>query len=161
EKLTLEELTPPNSSSRTNSVRMLLSAVNKLSAGQAYPGNLQIMKPAQPGHARIAWKETIPSFTTTSSSSTQVDWARFIKQMDGAKDALEGIRAAVANPSAVIPAWTGTAKGMSNLVLLRKGAHWLMGAILADLRKGDLEGALANIEALTAMAQINREDYSL
>jgi hypothetical protein len=48
-----------------------------------------------------------------------------------------------------------------NFVAIRKAAHWLVGAAENDLHQGRLEEALQNLEALAALARMERDECTL
>ena len=48
-----------------------------------------------------------------------------------------------------------------NFVAVRKAAQWLVGAVENDLHQGRLEEALQNLEALGALARMERDEYTL
>jgi hypothetical protein len=82
--------------------------------------------------------------------------------MEAVKQPLEEIRKAAENPPAGVGPITNLfGKPAINFVALRMASQWLMGAAICHLHEGRHEDALKDLEALAAMARVNREDYFL
>src|SRR5438477_6147495 len=82
--------------------------------------------------------------------------------METYSGSLEEIREALKDPA---PDWGPRTNVWShpipNYIAIRLAAQWLMGATVNELHQGRLEQALQDLEALAALARLNRDEWSL
>jgi hypothetical protein len=162
EKLTFEELMGSHQTSLTDSLIRLTNAIARLAYSSLSPGSFEPRKFVGPGEARVLWKEDSPLGVTLKSNSLGTGWQYVATQMETYGGSLEEIREALKDPA---PDWGPRTNVWShpipNFVAIRVAAQWLMGTTLNELHQGRLEQALENLEALAALARLNRDEWSL
>jgi hypothetical protein len=89
-------------------------------------------------------------------------WDDFARELEAVKQPLAEIRKAAEDPPAGVGPITNLfGKPAISYVALRTASQWLMGAAICHLHEGRHEDALKDLEALAAMARVNRDDYFL
>jgi hypothetical protein len=161
EKLTFAELTRFRATNENDSQSVITNAVASIGVQRFHPSTLQMMNYVGPGLARAAWKEEALPWSASPGRATKDTWADFAAQMPALEQPLREIRQALQNPAPDAGPPTNVFDRRVNFVALRSAAQWLMGATLSDLQQGQLEPALENLEALAALARMEREEYSL
>src|ERR1039457_5888686 len=82
--------------------------------------------------------------------------------MQAAERPLREIREALKDPEAYAGGWTNVlVGGRVNYVPNRIAAQWLMGAGENELHQGRLEEGLQDLEAMAAVARMDRNEYTL
>jgi type II secretory pathway pseudopilin PulG len=162
EKLTFAELTRGRQTNAVDSHALITNATAKLSGGRLYPGLLDVRRYVGPGQASVTWRQPSPTWMRSSGSSSGGTWEEFAAQMQEAQSTLQEIRQALKEPAADAGPCTNMLVGRRvNFVAIRTAAQWLMGAAENELRQGRLEEGLQDLEALAALARIEREEYTL
>jgi type II secretory pathway pseudopilin PulG len=167
EMLTFRELTAGQTPNTNQFGFVLTNALAKmhqprLVSGSLAPGNLELRKFTTPGHAAVAWKQAQLPWNSAAVPTARSGWEDLAREMEAVKLPLEEIRKAAEDPAAGSgPSTNLFAKPAINFVALRTASQWLMGAAICELHAGRTEEALKNLEALAAMARVNREEYFL
>jgi hypothetical protein len=162
EKLTYEELPRSPSTNANHSLAKLTNAVAKIGNVRFQPGNIEVRKFVGPGRARVAWIGDSPSWQSSTGGGAQLTWADLAEEMAGANLALAEIREALKEPAPNSGSPTNILPlPVSNFVAIRNAAQWLTGSALNETRQGHLEVALQDLEALAALAEMNRAKYTL
>ena len=160
EKLTYAELTASRIHSPNNSLAIITNTANQLRRYWFQPGTMDFMPFDKPGRVRIAWKEAQPR-ASTSSPGGPVTWVELTEQVDAAKVELETIQRELQDPPRDMGLRTNIYDGPAPFVAMRNDAQWLAGSTLVELHRANLEGALKNLEALIALAQMNGDEPTL
>jgi hypothetical protein len=165
EKLTFAALAKSratNSNGSLQAVTNAAAAIRLRAAGPGtIPGALSLREYIGPGVARPVWR-TEPPALGTSSAGRQWTWEDLTTELAAVAPAFQQLREAMkdadadAGPMAQI--WTAR---RLDFVAIRTTAQWLMGAALVEVRQGHLEEALQNLEALSGMARMERDEYTL
>ena len=162
EKLTLAELTRGRQPSAVDSHALITNAVAKLSGARITPGLLELRKYIGPGQASVTWRQASPSWTQPAGIGGRGSWEELAAQMQGAQGALQEIRAALQNSAADAgPATSMWVARPIKFAAIRIAAQWLMGAAESELHQGRLEEGLQDLEALTALARMERDEYTM
>jgi hypothetical protein len=162
EKLTYAELVPPRLTNTVDSYALITNATPKLRNGRFVPGLLAPRSYTGPGQAIPAWQQPSPDQGGSALPGRAGAWEEFDSQMQSAEGALQDIRAALKDPAADAgPCTNMLTSRRLNFVSIRSAAQWLMGAAENDLHQGRLEAALQNVEALAALARMERDEPSL
>ena len=164
EKLTAAELGYPRPPETSSNLNLLIASVGQLATGQFQPGGLEFMRFVSPGKAEVAWDQPeLQSIWRSINGPNTPSWEMFGAQFDNFATAMQELRNAVQGPPAYFindpTNFTNPPKGP--FVQLRNAAHWLMGDTVAALHAGQLDRALADVHALTQLAQFHREDPTL
>jgi hypothetical protein len=161
EKLTFRELTAGQQQNTNLFAYVLTNAVAHMGQPRLIPGALELRKAVAPGRAAVSWKLDQP-WNSVSAQAARVTWEDFAAEIDAVKEPLEQIRKAAEDPPAGGGPVTNLFAGPSiRFVALRTASQWLMAAAIRDLHERRLEDGLKNLEALGAMARVNREDCFL
>jgi len=162
EKLAFEELTRGRRPATADTYSIITNAAAKLNGGRLYPGMLEQRKYVRPGQAGVTWRQATPVWPQPSGPGSVGTWEEFAAQMQAAQGALRELREALKQPAADAgPATNMLLSRRVNFVSTRIAAQWLMGAAESDLHQGRLEAGLRNMEALVALAQMERDEYAL
>ena len=158
ERFTFEELALPKPNRTNDNFQRLALAVSQLRVGPVDPG-IQAMELLAWGRARVAWRGNEPPVGPRGTNT----WEQFASQFDRSADLLEEIRDALHDPphdlgsdyQSLLPYPVGS------IEQTRTAHRWLRGAVLVELHRGNLDTALANLEALIALATLHDEDWRL
>ena len=162
EKLTFAELTRGRQPNAGDSHALLTNAVAKLSNGRFAPGMLDQRRYVRPGQASVTWKQASPSWTQSAGPGSGGTWEEFAVQMQAAQGTMQEIREALKEPASDAgPATNMLGARRINFVAIRTAAQWLMGAAENDLHQGRLEEGLQDLEALAALARMERDEPTL
>jgi type II secretory pathway pseudopilin PulG len=162
EKLTFADLTRGRQTNTNGSYPIITNAVAKLSGARFYPGLLEVQKYVGPGLARVTWRQASPTWIQSAGSANRGTWEEFAAQMQAAQGTLQEIREALKEPAADAGFPTNMLVGRRvNFVAIRYSAQWLMGAAENELHQGRLEEGLQDLEALAALARMERDEYTL
>jgi hypothetical protein len=162
ERLTFAELTRGRQTNVVDSQALLTNATAKLNNGRIAPGLLEPRRYAQPGRASVAWREASPRGTHSATAGSGATWEEFAAQMQAAQVALREIREALKHPAADAgPCTNMLIERRVNFVAIRIAAQWLMGAAENELHQGRLEAGLQDLEAMAALARMERDEYTL
>ena len=165
EKLTFAELTRGRQTNAVDSHTLITNAVVKLKDARINPGSLAVLSYMGPGQARVAWRQASPKPSPTwpvsaGPGGSLGTWDEFTAQMQAAQGTLQEIREALKEPTADAGPCTNMLVGRRvNFVAIRTAAQWLMGAAETDLHQGGL--GLQDLEALAALARMERDEYTL
>ena len=162
EKLTFAELTRGRLTNAVDSHALITNATAKLSGGRLYPGLLDVRRYVGPGQASVTWRQPSPTWMRSAGSGSGGTWEEFAAQMQEAQSTLQEIREALKAPAADAGPCTNMLVGQRvNFVAIRTAAQWLMGAAENELHEGRREQSLQDLEALSALARMEREEYTL
>jgi hypothetical protein len=159
EKLTFDELMKSRSTAVNNSHETITNVAHRLGSPALSPSSTTLRKYVASGQAQVAWKAGT-SILGTNAPSPQA-WEQFAQQLSTAEPELEKIRLALRNPAPDAGPMTNAWARRIDFVAVREAAYWLSGAALSQLRQGNLEAALQNLEALAGLARMDREEYTL
>ncbi len=149
EKVTIEELTPSISKEGENGGPALVQA-----AGMLYyvPTNAPpAMKIIAPGRVMVAWAEAV----LPSEKSTNI-WPRLTAEIDGRRDALTGIRAALQYSEIRFDLNYSLGRGtlLSHLSPLRQAGQWLSAATILELHEGQSSNAWDDLRSCVAEVRL-------
>jgi hypothetical protein len=166
EKLTYAELAQGRATNCSGSYLSVSNAATRLAETTFSPGTIQHQKYVSPGLACAGWTEARPGLWHDSSApAPALTWEGVNTQLETARDPLEQIRAALKDPDPDAGPYTNLNllpyATRLNFVTMRKVAQWLACAALNETRQGHLEEALQNIEAVAALARMEREEPTL
>src|ERR1017187_3887583 len=162
EKLTFAELMRGRRAKAVDSYTVITNAASKLRGARLYPGLLEPRRYVRPGQASVVWRQAGPRWTPLAGSGTGGTWEEFADQMQAAERPLREIREALKDPEAYAGGWTNVlVGGRVNYVPNRIAAQWLMGAGENELHQGRLEEGLQDLEAMAAVARMDRNEYTL
>jgi hypothetical protein len=155
EKLSIEELIPPQLPLESNGVFEFNAAVARLP--RVVPAcQPSLMECVGSGRARVAWKQVkLPGNKGTNT------WPEIEATIDAGRDALEALQAALAKPALQYD--SDYRHGFENLSMthlapLKGAAQTLAAAVAADLHRGQTEQAWANLRALSALVAHNHRE---
>jgi hypothetical protein len=138
------------------------NAVGGIRSFRLHTSTLDIRKYVGPGIARPVWMEDHP-VGLSFNPMLHDPWDEFATEIDELRPVLTAIRdtlkSRATNASPPQAYWSG--KQVQNFIAIRSAAQWLAGAAICELHQGDLEAALENLEALGALARMDRNDYRL
>jgi hypothetical protein len=159
EKLTFAEIVRQPRTNFFDSHAVITNTAARLNALQSSsrlnPGMLEPRAYARPGQARPTWAE--PDVPRNGNT-----WEELVAQMQAAESPLQEVRDALKHPAPDAGPFTNMFAGRRvNFVAIRTAAQWLMGAAENELHQGHLEAALVNLEALAALAQMERDEPTL
>lgn len=162
EKLTFADLTRFRGTNSNGSLAAVTNAVAKIhkhSPGPT-PGGLNLRVYVGPGVARPGWMTDPPGWGV--NAAIKDTWADLANAMSAIAPALDDLHQAMKEPDADAgPYIQPLTSRRIDFVALRTSAQWLMGAALVETRAGNLEAALAHLEALAGMAYMERDEYTL
>jgi hypothetical protein len=162
EKLTFAELSHGRRTNGIDSHAVITNAAARLGDARLNPGLLEPRKYLWPGQAIVVWREPDLRWLKPAASGRGGTWEEFDAQMQAARGILQEIREALKEPALDAGPYTNVlASRRVNFVAVRTAAQWLMGAAENDLHQGRLEEALQNLEALAALARMERDEYTL
>jgi len=158
EKLTYAELMGTNRPSSGASFTNFRVAVASLH-GKLGPSAFGYRIEVRPGFARSLCGEAGASLDTNSQ------WIEFNAEMVTNQVQFDALRELLQDPpedsGAVLTNLTTSKLLTANYIALRIGAQWLAAATVADMRAGRAEEATQNLEALCALARMNRAELVL
>ncbi|HVM50173.1 MAG TPA: hypothetical protein VMU04_19245 [Candidatus Acidoferrum sp.] len=159
EPLTYEELARNRVTNAFDSLPVITNAANVLK-GNLEPGRLDLRRYTAAGQAEVNWQQPSPLWTTSNGTQGQGTWEEVEAQMQGAQPALQQVRAALTNPAADAGPYTVAVFTNSRIafVAIRTVAQWLAGAAENDLHQRRLNDALQNLQALAALARMERQE---
>jgi hypothetical protein len=162
EKLTFAELTLGRLTNSVDSHAIITNATRKLSSSPVALYSLTPRTYLLPGQATVTWKRPDLGSMNLGASGRRGTWEEFDTQMRAAESPLQEIRAALKEPSLDAgPCTNMLTGGRLNFVAIRGAAQWLAGAAENDLHQQRLEAALQNLEALAALARMERDEPSI
>ena len=162
EKLTFAELSPRREANSIDSHAVITNAMAKLAEVRLNPELLEPRKYCRPGQAIVAWRETDLSWMNLAASGRGGTWEELGAQLRSVESTLQEIREALKKPALDGGPYTNVfATRRVNFVAIRKAAQWLVGAAEEDLHRGRMEEALCNLEALGALARMERDECTL
>ncbi len=153
EKLTFDELTKSRSTTVNNSHETITNVARRLGYDATLSSWLSLRKYVAPGRAQVMVRGT-------NGSPTQA-WEQFALRLSTAEPELEEMRLALRNPAPDAGPMTNPLARRVDFVAIRQAAYWLSGAALSQLRQGNLQAALQDLEALAGLARMDREEYTL
>ncbi len=171
EKLTLAEWNAariPSTNDSQPAITNAALALNTITGSRLHPGTLDLRKYVGPARARVAWRADAPLLDRSatplvghSTPLTNTFWDEFAAKLPALEPPLQQLRAALADPEPDAGPLTNLFVRRVNFVALRTAAQFLMGVILCDVRLGHLEDALQDLEALAALARMERNEPTL
>jgi len=162
EKLSYTELQPFAQVNISDSLIAFTNAMERISYCRLTPGNLEFRKFIGPGQALALWKQDTPFGIGSGKGGFAADWEEFTAEIEKYRAPLEEVRDALKDPRLVCSTRTGVwERPLPNFITIRKCAQWLAGATVSDLHEGNTDQALQDIEAMAAVARINRDDCTL
>jgi hypothetical protein len=158
EKVTFQEL-PGTEQAGTNAAYAAVLAVRSGLGGIGFsPGGMNYGIQPEPGRCEVSWKQPVVG----AVSGRTLAWEDLRAYVEQAESVLEPLRSALRTAP---PQWGKRTnylqQPVADFVAIRNCAQWLGAATLSALHEGELERALENQEALTALARANAEDYTL
>ncbi|MGO8929212.1 MAG: hypothetical protein ACLQU3_20290 [Limisphaerales bacterium] len=170
EKLTLMELTRDRRSSGGDSYTVITNAAATLSNGRFDPSLLDVQKYVGPGQASVTWRQASRTYRPAGKQKAgppgSLDtWEEYAAQIQAAQSTLREMREALKTPGTDAGPWTPWTNipvtPRINFAAIRTAAKWLTVAAENDLHQGRLEEGLQDLEALAALARMERDEYSL
>ncbi len=162
EKLTYAELTRSRSTNVNSSLNALTNAVGRIRPGPLYPGLLELRHLVRPGYARVLWMESSLA-PGNSNPGSAVSWEDFAAELETNRVVLEEIRQALKDPAPDSGLHTGLPAGPPSSIFIasRSAAQWLSGDVIQNLHEGNRQRALEDLLALSSLARVNRDEYTL
>lgn len=164
EKLTFAALTKfrdTNSNSSLQAVTNAAGALRLLGGSGPVAGSLSLRDYVGPGVARPAWR-TDPPGLGVGPGGKPWTWEDLAKENAAVAAAFQELREAMKDPDAdagpMVQIWNAR---RLDFVAIRTTAQCLMGMTLVEVRQGNLEEALQNLEALIGMARMERDEYTM
>jgi hypothetical protein len=158
EKLSLDELVPQPPPALDTNLEAFLAAVGQLNPTLFDPGFLVYSEPAGPGTARPIWAAK----NLRIGQGESLSWTEMARQMDDNQKPLAAIRAAgqqaihTSGHDYHDPSWAhGT------YVQRRIAAQWLAADTILRVHQNKLAEAHQDLLALTGLAQLQDEDWTL
>jgi hypothetical protein len=162
EKLTYAELMKGQRPKAVDSHAILTNATGKLSRSPFALYLLALRTYLLPGEATVAWKQPDLGSIKLGAPGRLGTWDGFDAQMRAAESMLQEIRAALKEPSLNAGPCTNMLLARRvNFVAIRTAAQWLGEAAENDLHQRRLEAALQSLEALAALARMERDEPTL
>ena len=163
EKLTWAELGYPRTPEANNSLQKMLTAVDTISPGRTDPGKLGLMSYVGPGRAQPCWAAAQPQMASHYKGSNAPTWEEFESDNESAQGALVEIRAALQNPPRYFLLDPSNFVNWPKLPIRqqRAAAQWLMGDTILALRSKQLSQAQADLDALTQLTHLHKDDPTL
>ena len=162
EKLTFAELGKVRPADADALIGALTNALGGLGGSTIQPGGLSIRKYDGPGRARVSWQEEAPNWSTPRRHADLGVWEEFAAEAKRSETQLAAIREVLKNPAPDCgPRGGALARLNYNFGALRNAAQWLAAVTLSETRQGHLPEALENLEALAALARVNRDEDTL
>jgi type II secretory pathway pseudopilin PulG len=162
ELLTFAELATNRPALTTTSQWALATAARNLTGAGLSPSSLDARKFIGPGIARVGWKEEVQSWGEPAWATTNASWRGFAARVIANSNLLWEIRTALRDPDPDAGPSSGVfGNRRVDFVAFRMAAQWLAAVSLSELRTGKLEESLASLEALIAMARLNKDEYTL
>jgi hypothetical protein len=161
EKLTFAELMRERMMNGIDSHAVITNATATLSNSQLSLSLLEPRKYLRSGEAMVTWREASP-LSSKSRLNGRRTWEEHDHQIKAAGATLQEIRDALREPALDGgPCTNMLGFRRVNFVAIRTVAQWLAGAVENDLHQGRWEEGLQNLEALAALARMEREEYTL
>ena len=162
EKLTFAELMQGRLTNSVDSHALITNAMARLAGTGFSPGLLPLRTYLSAGQATVTWREPDLRSLALGGAGSIGTWAGFDAQMRAAESTLQEIRTALKNPALDAgPCTNMLLDRRVNFVAIRTAAQWLAGAAENDLHQRRLEAALQNLEALAALARMERDEPTL
>lgn len=165
EKLSYADLGYPRPPLTNDSLPQLLAAVERLKQISFQPSLLALMELTTPGSARLNWAGDRPRFSTNASATVAaMEWPEFTAIFQQAEPELAEIRAGLRQPARywlTVPPASVFNYPVSPNVSKRTMAHWLSGDLISALHEKQLARAQADLQALTQLVELHREEPTL
>jgi hypothetical protein len=162
EKLTYEALMRGRATNAADSHAVITNAAARLRSVRLNPGLLDLRKYVRPGQAMVVWRQTSPVWGQSNGPVGEGKWDELAAQIQPLQDTLQEVREALKAPAPDGgPFINMLLTRRVDFVAIRTAAQWLMGAAENDLHQGRLEAALQNLEALTGLARMERDEPTL
>jgi hypothetical protein len=153
EQLTVAKLPMVNVSNSWTSFERFTNALAKIKESHLLtPGALEPMRFVGPARAVVTHTQENP--WAGQRTSRGPDWPVIYQELAAQAEALLNLRRALVNVPQRGASVSSFDSSIPGLVKVRTGSQWLMATTLGDLRKGDIDDALDNLEALVRMAQV-------
>jgi hypothetical protein len=165
EKLTFAALTQSRSANSNGSLAAVTNVAAliraRASGSRPIPGSLSLREYVRPGVARPVWR-TDPPGLGTDLNGRQLTWTDLTSEIESVAPAFQELRNKMKDPDADAgPIGKVLNARRLDFVAIRVTAQWLMGATLMEVRQGNLEEALQNLEALIGMVRMERDEYTM
>ncbi len=162
EKLTFADLTRGRLTNAVDSQAVITNAAATLRNARLNPGLLEGRKYVRPGQATLSWRQDSLAWQKSAVAGGGGTWEDLDRQMQAAQPALQQVREALKEPAPDAgPSTNMLDRPPHELKAMRTAAQWLVGAAENDLHHGRLEEVLQNLEALAALARMERDEYTL
>jgi hypothetical protein len=162
EKLSFAELGMPAQTPPNDSLALFTNAMDRLSYSRIAPGSIEIRRFVGAGQARVSWRGDKPFGADSGRNGLAADWQELSEQFEKYNDALADLREALKDErlqwSTRTSVWE---RGVPTYVSIRVAAQTLMGVAELHLHERKNEAALEDLEALTRVARMNRNDCTL
>jgi hypothetical protein len=162
EKLTFAELGKVRQANADELTAVLTNALAGLGGCVLQPGGLSIRQYDSPGRAQVSWQQETPNWFVAPPDANVGSWEDLAEQAKRPETQLAAIREALRNPAPDSGPRRGGLAGLNyNFLALRNAAYLLEAATICETRQRHLPEALEDLEALAALAQVNRDEDTL
>lgn len=162
EKLTFEELRSSFSSNQPDTLSVLTGATRKFAGIALQPGTWDWMHYVRPGSVRVAWDGLGPlRYYDVKRTEASADWMTVASGFDEAEEAMAALREAMEHPAANEGPYLRRGifnRPVTSFVDVRTAGQWLAGQTLNDLHLRNRKAAVADVRAITGLANLNREE---
>ena len=153
EQLTVARLSLVSISNSSSSFERFTNALARIKRSRFFdPGALEPMRFIGPARAVVTHTQENPWVGQLASSGP--GWPVIYQELEAQEEALHDLRGALVSVPQRGASVSSIDSSIPGLVEVRKATQWLMAATLGDLRKGKINAALDNLEALVRMAQV-------
>lgn len=163
EKLTWAELGYPRPAETNEPFEAFLAAAARLGGGNPSRVADSARSYVAPGQARVGWAGDALVLASLGRKVTNtLSWAELEAELNASADVLAQIRRTIENPPA---RWLSNPTNFplprTDFLPRRNAAQWLAADCLAALHARELVRAREDLHALTALAQVHRDDLAL
>ncbi len=161
EKMTFPALIASLSPHTNDSLTVLTNLVQQLGPPPGGVTNIDIMHFVAPARAQIAWQLREPSWAVAPGGAARATWVDVGSRVTSMAVPLAALRATMKNPAPNAGPRTNYFEAPTPFRAVRSAAHWLAAETLWNLHNDRYSEALADLEAVAALANLHREEYSL
>jgi hypothetical protein len=153
EQLIVARLSLVNVSNSWSSFERFTNALARIKRSRSFePGALEPMRFIGPARAVVTHAQEKPWVGQGARSGP--GWPVIHEELEAQEEALLDLRGALVSVPQRSASVSSIDSAIPGLVEVRKATQWLMAATLGDLRKGNINAALGNLEALVRMARV-------
>ncbi len=157
EKLTFQELSTPVSTNAADCLSALTNATQETAAVPAKGSvdGVNLLAFSDAGRVRVAWNTDNPTWVTTDRRGAALTWAELSNFVAQISAPLANLQLAMRQPAANLGRENDSDSSL--IVSERLAMQRLAVAAMLELHHGRRAEALANIQALTGLANFNRD----